>query len=157
VTGSHQSGNGAQPSTHLPFFFLHTPGFRPAAFMIIPAEMQHTMDQQRHELFFQRSASRLGLTLSRRQADDDLTEVGGSSMEAVRRSCFSEREGQDVRTAIFVSKPAVEPPHPPIAHEREVHIRRRLADELEDGSCQSQDPPATDCHRPNMDLKRNGH
>ena len=90
--------------------------------MIIAAEMQHTMDQQRHELFFQRSASRPGLPLSRRQADDDLTEVGGSSMEAMRRSCFSEREGQDVCTAIFVSKPAVEPPHPPIAHEREVHI-----------------------------------
>src|SRR4029078_1623019 len=101
--GSHQSGNGAQPSTHLPFFFLHTPGFRPAAFMIIAAEMQHTMDQQRHELFFQRSASRLGLPLSRRQADDDLTEVGGSSMEAVRRSCFSEREGQYASTVIFVS------------------------------------------------------
>lgn len=90
--------------------------------MIIAAEMQHTMDQQRHELFFQGSARRLGLPLSRRQADDDLTEVGGSSMEAVRRSCFSEREGQDVCTAIFVSKPVVEPPHPPIAHEREVHI-----------------------------------
>ena len=90
--------------------------------MIIAAEMQHTMNQQRHELFFQRSASHLGLPLSRRQADDDLTEVGGSSMEAVRRPRFSERESQDVRTAIFVSKPAVEPPHPPIAHERKVHI-----------------------------------
>ena len=90
--------------------------------MIIAAEMQHTMDQQRHELFFQRSASRIGLTLSRGQADDHVTEEGGPPMEAVRRSCFSEREGQDVCTAIFVSKPAVEPPHPPIAHEREVHI-----------------------------------
>jgi hypothetical protein len=90
--------------------------------MIIAAEMQHTMDQQRHELFFQPSARRLGLTLSRRQADDYLTEVGGSSMETVRRSCFSEREGQYVRTPICVSKPAVESPHPPIAHEREVHI-----------------------------------
>ena len=75
--------------------------------MIIAAEMQHTMNQQRHELFLQRSASRLGLPLSRRQADDDLTEMGGSSMEAVRRSCLSEREGQYVRTAILVSKPAI--------------------------------------------------
>ena len=90
--------------------------------MIIAAEMQHTKDQQRHELFFQRSASRLGLTLSRGQGDDHVTEEGGSPMEAVRRSCLSEREGQYVRTAIFVPKPAVEPPHPPIAHEREVHI-----------------------------------
>ena len=125
--------------------------------MIIAAEMQHTMDQQRHKLFFQRSASRLGLTLSRRQGNDYVTEVGGSSMEAVRCSCLSEREGQYVRTAIFVSKPAVEPPHPPIAHQREVHICRRLADKLQDGVRQSQDPPATDCHRPNMYLKRNGH
>src|SRR4029078_478194 len=122
VSASNKSGNGSQPSTLLPFFFLHTPGFRPAAFMIIAAEMQHTMNQQRHELFFQRSPSAFGLPLSRRQADDDLTEVGGSSMEAVRRPRFSERESQDVRTAIFVSKPAVEPPHPPIAHERKVHI-----------------------------------
>src|SRR5689334_25391339 len=115
--------------------------------MIIAAEMQHTMDQQRHKFFFQRSSCRLGLTLSRRQGDDYVTEVRGSSMEAVRCPCLSEREGQYVRTAIIVSKPAVEPPHPPIAHQREVHIRRRLADELQDGFRQSQDPPATDGHR----------
>jgi len=75
--------------------------------MIIAAEMQHTMDQQRHKLFFQRSASRLGLTLSRRQGNDYVTEVGGSPVEAVRCSCLSKREGQYVRTAIFVSKPAI--------------------------------------------------
>ena len=89
VRGSHQPGNGAQPPTHLPFLLLHAPGFRPAAFMIIAAEMQHTMDQQRHELFFQRSASRLGLTLSRRQGDDHITQVGrllDGSREVLRAS-----------------------------------------------------------------------
>jgi hypothetical protein len=125
--------------------------------MIIAAEMEHAMDQQRHEFFLQRPAGRLGLTPSRRHRDDDITQMSGSLIEPMRRSRLSERERQNVRAAILASEPAIELPHSPIAHERESHVCRRLSDERKHGVRQSQDWPASDCDRPDMYLERNGH
>jgi hypothetical protein len=125
--------------------------------MIVAAEMQHAMDQQRHELFFQRPAGRLGLTPGRRHRDDDIAQVSRGLIEAMRRSRLSEREGQNVRAAILASESAIELPHSPIAYEREIHVCRRLSDERENGLRQSQDWPASDCDRLDMYLERNGH
>jgi hypothetical protein len=115
------------------------------------------MDQQRRQFFFQGSTGLLGLAPSRRQRDDDVTEVAGGLMEAMRRPRLPVRKGQDVRAAIFASEQAVQISHSSVTHERDAHVRGRLANELEDGLRQSQDSPATDGHRPNMYLERNGH
>lgn len=125
--------------------------------MIIAAEMQDAMDQQRHELFFQGASSRLGLSPSRWHRDHDVPQVDGCLTEAMRRSRLPERKGENVRTAILVPVPAIELPHSPITDEREIHVCRRFSGEAKDGLRQSQDSPATDSYRPNMDLEGNGH
>jgi hypothetical protein len=125
--------------------------------MIVAAEMQHAMDQQRHEFLFHRPAGRLGLTPSRRHRDHDVAQVGGILIEVMRCSSFSKRECQNVRTAILVPEAAIEPPHSPIAYEREMHVCRRLTGEREDSLRQPQDSSASDCHRPDIHLKGHGH
>lgn len=157
MRGPEKSGDRTQAPTHLPFLSLHAQRLGSAAFMIIAAKMQHAMDQQRHEFFFQRPAFRLRLTLSGRHGNDDLAQVGGSLIEAVRRSRLPKGEGQDVGAAILAPEAAIELPHPAITDEREIHVRRRFPREREDGPRQSQDSPGLDPERPDMDLERNGH
>lgn len=157
MRGPDKSGDQTQAPTHLPFLPLHTQRLGSAAFMIIAAEMQHAMDQQRHEFFFQRPAFRLGLTLSRRHRNDDLAEVRSRLIEAMRRPRLPKGKGQDVGAAILAPETAIELPHSAITDEREIHVCRRFSGEREDGPCQSQDSPAIDAQRPDMDLERNGH
>jgi len=115
------------------------------------------MDQQRHKLLFQTPAVCLGLTPSRRHCDDDVAQMSGSPIEPMRRSSLSRCESQNVCTAILMPEAAIELPHSPIADEREMHVCRRFTGKREDGLRQSEDPPASDSHRPDMYVKRNGH
>jgi hypothetical protein len=125
--------------------------------MIIPAEMQHTVNQQRYDLFFQRPAGSLGLALSRRQRDHDIAKMRASLMKAMRRSRLPKGKCQNIRRTILLPKSAVEPPHSAIAYEENVHLCGRLSDELQHGLGQSQDPPATNCHGADMHVEGNGH
>ena len=149
--------NPAQAPAHLSFLLLHTQRFRPTAFVIIPAEMEHTMDQQRHELLFQRPTSSPSLALSHGQRDDYLAEVRGKLRKAMRRSRLPKGKRQNIRTTILFPIPAVEPPHSAIAHEQNIHLCGRLSNKLQHGLGQSQNPPAADRHGADMDLEGNGH
>lgn len=125
--GPDKSGDRTQAPAHQPFLPLHTQRLRSAAFVIIAAEVQHAMDQQRHEFFFERPAFRLGLTLSRWHRNDDLAQVASGLIEAMRRSSLPKGEGQDVRAAILTPEAAIELPHSTIADEREIHVCRRFS------------------------------
>jgi hypothetical protein len=157
ATRLQKSGYRAQPLTHLALLFLHAQCFRPAAFMIIATEMQHSMDQQRDELFFQRPACRVGLTLSCRKGDHDITQMRRSLMKSVGRTRLPKGKGQNVGAAIFMTKPVIQPPHPAIAYERDIHVSGRLPDEGKNVLRQSQDLPASDSEGPDRDVKGNGH
>ena len=115
------------------------------------------MDQQRHELFFQGVPSRPGLSPSCWHRDHDVAQMGCCLIETMRRSRLPEREGENIRAAILAPVPAIKLPHSPITDEGEIHVRGRLSGKAQDGLRQSQDSPATDSYRSNMDLEGNGH
>jgi hypothetical protein len=141
----------------LAFFSSHALRFGPATFMIVTAQMQHSVNQEGHELFFQRPPRHLGLALSGRKGNNHVTELCAGPTEAVGRSSLPERKGQNVRTAVLVPEPVVELPHPAIADERDTQVCRRLPDEREHRLGQPQDLPATQPYRSYLYLKANGH
>jgi len=85
--------------------------------MIVPAEVQHAVDQQDHKFFFQWMARRLRLALGGRQRNDDVTEVRAGQVETMGCVCLAEGKRQDVGAAVLVPEPVVEPLHPSITDE----------------------------------------
>jgi hypothetical protein len=108
--------------------------------MIISAEMEHTMDQQRQDFFLQRPMGGLGLPPGGWQRNDDITEVSSVLMEAVGGPGLPERKGQYIGAAILAPIPPIQPPHPQIAHEGNAHVGGRFPDGLEHGLGQAQHP-----------------
>jgi hypothetical protein len=126
--GAYEPVDRTETPAQMPFFPLHAQGFGSAAFVVVPAEMQHAVNQQRDDFLVQGSAASLRLALGDRQGDDHITEMRAGLAEVMRCPTLSKGESEDVRRPVFVPEQAVEPPHPPITDERDAQICRRLAD-----------------------------
>ena len=122
VSGADKPRQRAETSKQLAFFPLHAQGFRPAAFVIIPAKVEDATDQQGGNFSVQRPVCRLGLTLGGRQRNDEVTEVNGRAMNGMRSLRLSVGKGEHVRRAVLVTESVVEAPHSPISDERNVHL-----------------------------------
>jgi hypothetical protein len=157
VPGVDKPADRPEAAAYLPLFSSHASSFGPAPFMIVPAQVQHSMNQQGHHFFFQRPLRRLGLALSERQGNDHVPEMCSRPVEVMGRPAFPERKGEHVGPSVLASKPVVEPSHPAIAHERDTDVRRRFPDQREHRLGQSQELPATQPNGSYIDLKGNGH
>jgi hypothetical protein len=107
---------------------MHSPSFGFAPFMIIPAEMQNPVYEQRGDLLIERPMPFTSLADRRRDTDHHVSQWRGNQVSSPWRPCIARRKRQHIGRPILLTKLHVQSAHPPISHECHAHVRRGFAD-----------------------------
>jgi hypothetical protein len=96
---------------------MHAGRFLFASLMIIPAQMKHSVHQQRNDFIVRLSSGFYSLTKRLRDRDYHIAKHVRREPCTRGHDCFSHGEGQHVRRSILFAIQSIEPVHAAIARQ----------------------------------------
>ena len=125
---NHQARDRADRPQELPFTPMHADRFFFASLVVVSAQMQYSMHQQRNNLIVQLPSGFYSLTKSLRDRDYHIAKHVRREPGGMGRESFSHRESQYVRRSIFLAILSIEPAHAVIARQFYAQFRLPFSD-----------------------------